>query len=67
MSEATTTETGAKAPLRAPAARGSGNRLLWIVAGVFALLLIAWTTLIVIACRHPVEPVPIAAPGGGGR
>lgn len=49
------------------AAGGRGNRLLWIVAGAFALLLAAWAAFLVIAGRHPVAPVPIAAPGSGTR
>ncbi len=51
-----------RAPAKpAAAARGTGDRLLWIVAGAFALLLNAWSVFIVIACSHPVVPVPTAA------
>jgi hypothetical protein len=37
----------------------SGNQLLWIVAGVFALVLDAWIVVFLIAHRHPVAPVPL--------
>ena len=37
----------------------SGNQLLWIVAGVCAIMLAAWTVLFTIAHRHPVAPVPL--------
>ena len=35
----------------------SGNQLLWIVAGVFAIVRAAGTVLFTIAHRHPVAPV----------
>ncbi len=64
--QTTAPNEAASHPSHPPAvARGSGNRLLWMVGGVFALLLAAWTAFIIIAGRHPVAPVPIAAPGGG--
>jgi len=42
-----------------------GTALLWLAAGAFAVLLGAWTVLIIIAHRHPVPTVPVAAPAGG--
>ena len=44
-----------------------GNGLLWIVAAAFAVLLTAWITFIVLACRHPAAPVSITTQGGGTR
>ena len=44
----------------------SGNQLLWIVAGVFALVLDAWIVMFLIAHRHPVAPVPLTTRRGPG-
>ncbi|MDD2764381.1 MAG: hypothetical protein PHE83_10445 [Opitutaceae bacterium] len=62
--KSTTTDRPAGGP--APAPGRSGNQLLWIAAGVFVVLLAAWTVLFIIAHRHPVAPVPLTA-GGGAR
>lgn len=43
--------------------KASGDRLLWLAAGAFALFLAAWTAFFVIARRHPVESVPLATEG----
>jgi hypothetical protein len=37
----------------------SGNQLLPIVAGVFAIVLADWIVLFTIVHRHPVAPVPL--------
>ena len=44
----------------------SGNQLLWIVAGVYAIVLAAWTVLFTIAHRHPVAPVLLTTRRGPG-
>ena len=43
----------------------TGDRLLWVVAGAFLLLVAAWAAVFVIAHHHPVEPVPLVTGGGG--
>lgn len=45
------------------AGRG-GNRLLWLAAGAFAVMIAAWTAFFFIAHRHPVETVPVVTDGG---
>ena len=58
---------GPGTPAAGPPLRSGGNALLWIVAGVFLIVLAAWGTLIAIACRHPVTPVTIHTSGGATR
>lgn len=41
-----------------------GNRLLWLAAGAFAVLIAGWVTFIILAHRHPVKSVPVPARGG---
>lgn len=45
--------------------KASGDRLLWLAAGAFAVLLAAWTVFFVIARNHPVASVPLTTEGGG--
>jgi len=47
-------------------ASSQGNQLLWIVAGVYAIVLAAWTVLFTIAHRHPVAPVLLTTRRGPG-
>ncbi|MFA5058980.1 MAG: hypothetical protein WC485_12765 [Opitutaceae bacterium] len=60
----TTADRPAGGPVPAPVR--SGNPLLWIAAGVFAVMLAAWTALFIVAHRHPVAPVPLTTRRGGG-
>jgi hypothetical protein len=39
----------------------SGDALLWMAGGMFALLLAARAFLIILAQRHPVQTIPSAA------
>lgn len=41
-----------------------GNRLLWLAAGAFLVMIAAWTAFFLIAHRHPVETVPVVTDGG---
>ena len=36
-----------------------GNRLLWLAAGAFTVMIAAWTAFFFIAHRHPVGTVPM--------
>jgi hypothetical protein len=63
-----TTGTEAGRPSAPGAAGGrSDNRLLWIAGAFFAVLLAGWAVFFVVAWRHPVATVPLAAPGGSTR
>lgn len=58
---------GAEANAAAPGAEDAarpGNRLLWLAAGAFAVMIAAWAAFFFIAHRHPVETVPVVTDGG---
>ena len=42
----------------------AGNRLLWLAAGAFVVMILAWTVFFYVAHRHPVETVPVGTNGG---